>query len=112
MRIGVDIIDVKRIKRLIKNKNFLARVYSQDEVDYCRLKKKQEQHFAVRFATKEAVWKALSDRDRKGVGHRDISVQNEPDGKPSVIVKGKRRRDIDISLSHTDEYAVAVALVK
>ncbi|MFH1369398.1 MAG: holo-ACP synthase [Elusimicrobiota bacterium] len=107
MKIGIDIIDVKRISKLIKNGKFLKKVYTPEEVRYCRSKKKKAQHFAVRFATKEAVWKALG---RNDIWHRDIGVKNMPDGKPVVLIKGKPRKDIAISLSHTDDYATAVAI--
>lgn len=109
MKIGIDIVEVKRIARLVKDKNFLARVFSPKEIEYCRNKKNFAQHFAVRFATKEAVWKALG---LDSIPLRDISVSNKASGKPEAIVKGKKRKDIDISLSHTDEYAVAVAIIK
>lgn len=109
MKIGIDIIDVKRIAKLIKNKRFLARVYTKEETRYCMGKANKAQHFAVRFATKEAVWKALG---RKDIWHRDIGVKNLKDGQPVVLIKGKPRKDITISLSHTDDYAAAVAFVK
>ena len=109
MKIGVDIIDVKRVGKLAKNKQFLKRVYTKEEIKYCTAKKNRAQHFAVRFATKEAVWKALG---RKDIWHRDIGVRNLSDGKPVVYIKGRPNRKISVSLSHTDDYAVAVALVK
>jgi holo-[acyl-carrier protein] synthase len=109
MKIGVDIIDVRRIAKLIKSKRFLDRVYTKEEVRYCMPKVNRAQHFAVRFATKEAVWKALG---RKKISHRDIGVKNMADGKPVAIIEGKPDKRISISLSHTDDYAVAVAIIK
>lgn len=107
-RVGIDIAEVKRIARLVKDRRFLARVYTAEEIAYCMPKVNRAQHFAVRFATKEAVWKALNDTS---IALRDIGVRNQPSGKPDVYLKGKRRADIDVSLSHTDEYAVAVAIL-
>ena len=109
MKIGIDIIEVKRISKLIKDKNFLERVYTPKEVSYCKPKKNCAQHFAVRFATKEAVWKALG---KNNISLKEIGVTNRISGKPEAIVRGKKRKDIDISLSHTDQYAVAVAIIK
>jgi len=109
MKIGVDIVDIKRIARMTKNARFLERVYTDREIAYCMPKRNRAQHFAVRFAAKEAVWKALG---TNGISHRDIGVVNRPDGKPVVMIRGKARRDLELSLSHTDEYAVAVALKK
>jgi holo-[acyl-carrier protein] synthase len=108
MRIGVDLVEVARIARLIKNKNFLERVFTARETAYCLPKKNKAQHFAVRFATKEAVWKALGTGT---VALKDIGVTNRVDGRPRVTIKGRARADIDISLSHTDAYAVAVAII-
>ncbi|MBN1622525.1 MAG: holo-ACP synthase [Endomicrobiales bacterium] len=109
MKVGIDIVEVKRIDKLVKNKRFLERVYTPQEVKYCISKKNAGQHFAVRFATKEAVWKAFND---KSITHKDIGVMNLPSGKPQAVIKGKRKKNIDISLSHTSDYAVAVAVVK
>jgi holo-[acyl-carrier protein] synthase len=109
VNIGVDIVEVPRIAKLIRNRHFLARVYTDEEILYCKPKKNRAQHFAVRFAAKEAVWKAIRE---KSVSLKDISVKNLPGGKPQALIKKKVRKDIDISLSHTDQYAVAVAIVK
>jgi holo-[acyl-carrier protein] synthase len=108
VKIGIDIVEVKRIAKLAANKRFLNRVYTRQEIRYCSGKKNRAQHFAVRFATKEAVWKALND---KKITHKDIGVKNLPDGKPEVLIKGKKRKNIDVSLSHTSDYAAAVAVV-
>lgn len=109
MKVGIDIVEVKRIARLIRSAIFLKRVYTEDEIRYCMAKKNRAQHFAVRFATKEAVWKALG---QKKLALAGIGVKNRPDGKPEVIVNGRAKKNIDVSLSHTDDYAVAVAVVK
>ena len=105
---GVDIIEVKRIKKIIlSNKRFLNKVYMPTEILYCNSKKNKWQHFAVRFAAKEAIWKALGEKD---LWHRDITVKNAPDGKPDVILSKKYKnleKMISLSLSHTDNYAVA-----
>ncbi len=108
---GVDIIEVKRIKNVIRsNKKFLQKVYTPVEVEYCLARKNKWQHFAVRFAAKEAVWKALG---RKDIWHRDITVKNGPSGEPCVILSGRHKKvqgRVSLSLSHTEDYAVAVAV--
>lgn len=106
--IGVDIVDVKRIQKSIKNRRFLKKIFTDEEIKYCLSKKKPAQHFAVRFASKEAVWKAIK---YKKVSHKDIGIKNSPDGKPLVYIKNKLMKNIHISLSHTDVYAVAVCIV-
>lgn len=116
--LGVDIEEVQRFKKLVRNQRFLSRVFTPQEIRYCATKKKKLQHFAVRFAAKEAVWKALSDILRKKktpLGHRDIGVKNSASGKPVVVLPKKFRsleKRVAISLSHTASYAVAVAMVR
>src|SRR6266436_1594804 len=112
MDIGVDIVEIDRISRSVKNPRFLARVFTPQEVKYCRSRKNSAQHFAVRFAAKEAVWKAISGR-HGGLPllHRDIQVRNRVNGKPEVIFPGKfakLARRVSISLSHGRDYAVAM----
>lgn len=106
MSVGIDIVEIDRIARLIKQKAFLQRVFSEAEQAYCAQKKNKAQHYAVRFAAKEAVWKSLN---KSGVALVDITVKNLPSGKPVAYVKGKRVPGLDISLSHADSYAAAVA---
>jgi len=110
---GIDIIEVKRIKKVISsNKKFLQKVYTPTEIEYCNSKKNKWQHFAVRFAAKEAVWKALGKKD---IWHRDITVKNAPDGRPEVLLSGRYKKiqgRVSLSLSHTKDYAVAVAVFK
>lgn len=116
--LGVDIEEVARFKSLLRNKRFLKRVFSRQEIQYCFSKKNKAQHLAVRFAAKEAVWKAMSDiivHLKKGVAHHEIRVKNTSSGKPEVSLPPPLSRwgkKIQISLSHTRSYAMAVALVK
>src|ERR1035437_10973447 len=110
MDIGVDIVEIDRIARSVKNPRFLKRVFAPQEVIYCRARKNSAQHFAVRFAAKEAVWKAVGE---PRLLHRDIQVRNRPNGKPEGIFPGKvakLARRVSISLSHGRDYAVAMAI--
>ncbi len=110
--IGTDLVDVKRIASSVNNPKFLERVFTGSEIKYCRDKKNSAQHFAVRFAAKEAVWKALSELQVQGIAHKEIGVTRAPNGKPSVTLSKrlkKYEKKIHLSLSHTDEYALAVA---
>ncbi len=110
--VGTDLVDVKRIAASIKNPRFLERVFTASEIKYCGGKKNSAQHYAVRFAAKEAVWKALSEVQVKGIAHKEIGVARAPSGRPSVSLSKrlkKYEKKIHLSLSHTDEYALAVA---
>lgn len=109
---GVDIVEIERIRKVIRgNGRFLTRVFTPEEIRYCAGRKASWQHYAVRFAAKEAVWKALGVR---GLSHRDIGIKHAPDGKPEVVLPKKFSKisnKLSISLSHSDHYAVAVAVV-
>lgn len=114
---GTDIIEIERIKQNIEDptigKAFIQRIYTQKEIEYCESKKAQKyQHYAVRFAAKEATFKAISGQleDKFAINWKDIEVINNEQGKPNVNLKGidlKNIEDIDLSLSHCKEYAVA-----
>lgn len=120
--IGTDIVEVKRIEKLLagKREEFLSRVFSKREASYCEAKAKPAIHFAARFAAKEAFMKALGTGWAKGVGFGDITVSNDDDGKPSLDVTGRARELLDekgptwlwLSLSHTHEFAMAVAVIE
>lgn len=116
--VGVDIEEVGRFKSLLRNARFMARVFTPKEVAYCNARKNKLQHFAARFAAKEAVWKALSDTlslKKAQLGHRDIGVENEASGKPRVTLPKRLaplEKKISLSLSHTRSAVVAVALVQ
>jgi holo-[acyl-carrier protein] synthase len=109
MNIGIDIEEVKRFVKHVKDKKFLERVFAKEELSYSISRKNAAQCLAARFAAKEAVWKALSTTNRFAI--TDISVRNTNDGKPQVYIKNKKYKRIDISLSHTDKYVAAVAIV-
>lgn len=120
---GTDIIEIERIKKSIEDekmgKAFVERVYTKKEIEYCESKKAQKyQHYAARFAAKEATFKAISDqiKDKYSVTWKDIEITNNHQGRPELNLVGvnlKNIEDIDISISHCKEYAVAnVTLLK
>ena len=112
---GTDIIEIERIKESIEQlkDKFLERIYTENEIKYCESKNGQKyQHYATRFAAKEAAFKALSWKlkDKYSVTWKDIEVINNKDGRPSLNILGIDLNDIesiDISLSHCKQYAVA-----
>ena len=115
---GIDIIEVNRIKNAIEEmgEHFLNRIFTQSEIEYCeKFKEMKYQHFAARFAVKEAVFKALSEyiEGREDVLWKQIEVCNNSDGKPKINLASIRNAvlknliSIDISISHIKEYAVA-----
>ena len=122
MGIGIDITEVSRIQSLAEqHEQFLARVYTDREIQYCNGKKNKYQHFAARFAAKESVLKALGVGWAKEIKWTDIEVVNDCNGMPHIHTYGAVKRlmdkqevkEIHISLSHISHYAIASAqLVK
>ncbi len=118
--IGIDIVEIKRIKAAIKSKkNFLPRVFSETEI---RLSERGEFRFeelAGRFAVKEAFFKAIKTGWRRGVTFKDIVVLNETSGAPYVELSGKAKeiaatvgvQKIFVSISHTKELAVGLVVL-
>ena len=116
---GVDIIEIDRIKQSIEETEgkFCDRVYTKKEIEYCESKKTQKyQHYAVRFAAKEAVFKAISSKlhDKYEVSWKDIEVLNDNTGRPYINLPEEKMQeieDIDLSMSHCKQYAVANVIV-
>ena len=112
---GVDIIEISRVKESIESlgERFINRVFTEKEIEYCESKNAQKyQHYAARFAAKEATFKALSWKleDKYAICWKDIEVVDDKQGRPSLNIIGMNLDDIeniDISLSHCKEYAVA-----
>ncbi len=101
-------MEIARVRAAgLRSPRFLKRVFSKAEIAYCMDKKLPWQHFAVRFAAKEAIWKALG---MSGIALQDISVARDKEGRPSVLIAGKPAPEIALSLSHSDHYAAAVAV--
>ena len=117
--IGTDIVECLRIAEMIERHHqlFLARVFTEHEIGYCRARRKSTEHFAARWAAKEAVLKCMGTGMSKGLSWTEIEVRNDPAGRPRVIVhgatrelaRGKRISEFLISLSHCRQYAVAYA---
>ena len=116
---GTDIIEIPRIRQAIEDmgENFLQRVFTKKEIAYCESKKAQKyQHYAARFAAKEAVFKAISIllEDKYSICWKDIEVINDKQGKPKVNLIGvnlKNIEQIDLSISHCKQYATANVVV-
>ncbi len=119
--IGVDIIEVARIKKMVENdRPFLEKVFTESEIRYCGSKYRQGEHFAARFAAKEAFFKAMGTGWRGGMAWTDICVENDDLGKPGIKLTGKtlakfqenQFRTIFLSVSHTKDYAAAFVVIE
>lgn len=109
---GIDIVEIDRIKKAVKRwgKHFLDHVFCESELEYAKAHKFANQHLAVRFAAKEAVFKAAGGRVQ--FGWKDIEIKNDAKGKPYCVVHKKGfKKKIHLSLSHCKNYAVASAII-
>ena len=118
--IGVDIINNSRIKKAIKNKLFINRIFSKLEISNSKKIKDKTNFFAKRFAAKEAFIKSIGTGIRKGINFKDIYVINDKSGKPNIkfsnkvnnlIIKKFKTRNFDIFLSLSDEKNYSIAFV-
>ncbi len=117
--IGTDIVECSRIDTMIAKHEdlFLKRVYTPWEIEYCGQRKSSVQHFAGRWAAKEAILKALGTGWAKGIHWTDLEIRNEAGGRPYVQLTGEAQRlceqkgivEILISLSHCEAFATAFA---
>ena len=118
---GIDIVETGRIRKLIEQHgaHFLDRVFTQSEQDYCNMSKKRTlEHYAGRFAAKEAVLKVLGTGWRGGIAWTDIEVVKESSGQPRIVLTGECLRiAVDrgiahwhVSISHIETHATASAI--
>ena len=122
--IGTDIINIKRMEKSIKKNgdNFINKVFSKNEISYCKKKKNPFPFYAKRFAAKEALSKALGTGIRKGIKFKNIEITNDNFGKPSIELKGTtaaflkkkiktKKYDIHLSLSDDIPWAQATVII-
>ena len=120
--IGVDIIDNKRIKKLIKNKKFISRVFSKKEIILSKKIRDKTSYFSKRFAAKESLSKAIGTGFRNGLNFKDISVVNDKYGKPNYELNNKlkkliyskfkvKKNKISLSLADEKKYSIAFSVI-
>lgn len=117
---GIDIIEINRIKESIDSlgESFKERIYTKKEIEYCENRKNAKyQHYAGRFAAKEAIFKAVSELldDKFEISWKDAEVLDDENGKPRITFTSKKLEEkiesIDISISHCKEFAVANVVI-
>ena len=120
--IGTDIANINRIKKLIKNKKSINRIFNQKEILKCEKQVNKANCYAKRFAAKEAFSKALGTGVANGINFKEIVVLNEKNGKPYIKLIDKTKKIVDkklkiknykisLSLSDEDKYAVAFVTI-
>lgn len=112
--VGIDIIEVERVRQALREDGFRDRVFTAAEIEYCEARSVPERHYAARFAAKEAVAKALG---LEWPRFLEIEVAREESGKPVVILHGslgelasERGQAVTVSISHLAETAAAAAV--
>jgi len=119
---GTDIVECLRIAQMIERHGelFINRVYTDAEIEYCSARKAATQHYAGRWAAKEAVLKALGTGWRRGISWRDIEIRNDRHGAPTVTLRAGARdvmeraaiKRLHVSISHCRGYAVAYVIAE
>jgi len=119
--IGIDLVEIGSIEDMISsNERFVNRVFTKGEIGDCEGRFSRFQHYAARFAAKEAVMKALGSGWNLGVQWKDIEVVRVDGAAPTVrlhkkaklLAKQKSVNAIHLSLSHSDNYATAIAILE
>lgn len=120
--IGVDIVEIDKLRLAMirRGERLRDRAFTRSEIDYCEGRANKFQHYSARFAAKEAVFKAIGTGWRDGVSWQDAEVSNQMNGKPTLLLSGRTlelanlmgARKYWISLSHTDQYAVAQVVLE
>jgi holo-[acyl-carrier protein] synthase len=119
--LGIDMIEVERIAAKInKNSGFREMLFSKDEIAYCEQKTNKFEHYAARFAAKEAFFKALGTGWSEGTSFSEVEITNTENGKPQLsfsgntanIVNAMHLSNILVSLTHLKSVASAVVIIE
>tara|TARA_Y100000992_G_scaffold238794_1_gene169530 strand:- start:219 stop:602 length:384 start_codon:yes stop_codon:yes gene_type:complete len=120
--IGTDLSNINRIKKNLKNKNFISRIFSKYEIKKCNKLANKANCYAKRFAAKEAFSKAIGTGISKGINFNEIIVYNTNSGRPAIKLLGntkkitskilnKKKFNIFLSLSDDKPFAVATVII-
>jgi holo-[acyl-carrier protein] synthase len=118
--IGTDIVECLRVGRMIEQHGelFLNRIYTDREIRFCQSRMRATEHFAARWAAKEAIFKAMGIPWRRGMEWTDLEIRQEPGAAPQVFLAGATKElaqslgigNILLSLAHCRAYATAYAI--
>ncbi|ULQ51486.1 holo-ACP synthase [Flavihumibacter fluvii] len=118
---GIDIVEVHRIaEKIAKGQGFREMVFSSSEIAYCEKQGHPEQHYAARFAAKEALFKALGSGWLNGTAFDEIEIAHDAKGQPNLQLKGQTAETlakfqisrIHVSLSHQASMATAIVILE
>lgn len=118
---GIDMIETERVEaKISKESGFREMVFSKNEINYCEAKANKFEHYAARFAAKEAFFKALGSGWKNGTAFNEIEITNDEAGKPEIILLGETAKTIaalsigkiSVSLSHLKNIASAIVIIE
>jgi len=120
MKVGIDILDALRMENISKNKDHLKKVFTEKEIEYCDLIKNNLPRIAGIYCAKEAFLKALGIGIRNGINFLEIEVDHEENGRPIFklsdhikdILKSLKIVNVELSISHTDNFATAICIMQ
>jgi holo-[acyl-carrier protein] synthase len=119
--VGIDIIEVERVATKIdRESGFRELVFSKKEIDYCETKTNKFEHYAARFAAKEAFFKAIGTGWMEGTSYNEVEITNDDAGKPELTLLDATQKalislgiiKISVSLSHVKSMASAVVIIE
>ena len=121
--IGTDIVKNTRIKRLLKTKKFISRIFSQKEIKKSQNLSNKTTYFSKKFAAKEAFLKAVGTGITEGINFKDITVTNTNNGKPKILINSKVKKfvrqkltkkkiNIFVSISDEAEYSISLVIIE
>lgn len=117
LSVGVDIEDISRFEKYAQDREceFVKKIYTENEIDYCFRSKHPAKHLAARFCAKEAIYKAVSSLGFSDISFHDCEIVNSKNGAPSVVFlseKYKNKLSVKISLSHSKTNAIAQVIAE
>ena len=119
--LGTDLTEVERItEKINKRSGFREMVFSKTEIAYCESKTNKFEHYAARFAAKEAFFKALGTGWLEGTHFNEVEITNDESGKPALVLLGETKKTLSawgiskilVSLSHLKTIASAVVIIE
>ncbi len=121
--IGVDLVNNRRIKLASKNKRFIKRIFTKNEINFSKSNFNITNYFAKRFAAKEAFSKAIGSGFSKNLNFKDVEVLNDKNGKPYYLISKKisniiykkfkiKKFKLFLSISDEKDYSIAFAILQ
>ncbi len=118
--VGIDIVDVRRMKKSIGKPGFINHAFTPAEIAYCSQKAYSAEHYAARFAAKEAFFKAIGTGVAGDLDFTQVEITNDDNGKPNLALRDAAQsiaekleiKQIHTSLSHEKDFATAIVILE